>query len=232
MATPTSPHRRAGRPPATSLPAILAAARTLIDRDGWERLTIRGLAAELGIGATTLYHHVRDKDDLLVHLLNELAARTPRPELPSDPRDRIVVAAVAGHDLLAAWPWAVEVITNDGYLGRLDESAAWTSEAIVAGAIDAGCTLDQAVYLFRSIWFYTVGEILVRAHSPGGVDLSTYPDGTFFHGADMAKLPNLAAIGNDWIEIENRDTFRPGLEAFVDGLLAQARAGTDHKPAG
>ena len=40
----------------------------------------------------------------------------------------------------------------------------------------------------------------------------------------MAKLPHLAAIGNEFLEIELRDTFRPGLEAFVDGLLAQVRA--------
>lgn len=230
--SPTSSKRRAGRPPATSRPAILAAARTLIDRDGWKRLTIRSLAAELGVGATTLYHHVQNKEDLLILLLNDQAARMDRPELPESPRDKIVVAVLAGHDLFAAWPWAAEVVTTDGFLGRLDESTAWMAEVTVAGAIESGCTQSQAVYLFRSLWFYTVGEILVRAHSPGGVDLSRYPDGTFFHGADMAKLPHLAAIGNSWIEIENRDTFRQGLAAFVDGLLAQAEASRDGERSG
>jgi AcrR family transcriptional regulator len=222
---PTDSKRGAGRPPATSRLEILTAARTLIDRDGWERLTIRSLAAELGVGATTLYHHVRNKEDLLIQLLNDWAAQAPRPELPADPRDRIIVATLACHDLLAAWPWAAEVVTTDGFLGRLDESAAWMAEAIVAGAIESGCTQAQAVYVFRSLWFYTVGEILVRARSAGGVDLSHFPDRTFFHGADMTRLPHLAAIGNEFIEIERRDTFRQGLEAFTDGLLAQLRTG-------
>lgn len=227
MPPPSDSKRRAGRPPSTSRPEILAAARTLIDRDGWEKLTIRGLAAELDVGATTLYHHVRNKEDLLIQLLNDHAARAPRPELPADPRDRIVVAILACHDLLAAWPWAAEIVTTDGFLGRLDESVAWMAEATVAGAIESGCTREQAIYVFRSLWFYTAGEILVRARSAGGVDLTRFPGGVFFHGADMTKLPHLAAIGNEFVEIERRDTFRPGLEAFVDGLLAQLRASGD-----
>lgn len=35
--------------------------RRLIERDGWEKVSIRRLAAEIGIAPTTLYHHVRDK---------------------------------------------------------------------------------------------------------------------------------------------------------------------------
>src|SRR4051812_40067317 len=96
--------RRTGRPPVTSRAQILAAARQLIDRDGWETLTIRRLAAELGIGPTTLYHHVRDKEDLLLLLLDEYAGQIQHPDLPTDPRDRIVVAATALHDSFAAWP--------------------------------------------------------------------------------------------------------------------------------
>src|SRR5690606_37362669 len=214
--------RRAGRPPATSVARIVAAARTLIDRDGWENLTIRKLAGELGVGPTTLYHHVRDKDDLLVHLINDLAARTPRPELPDDPRDRMVTAAEAAHRMLTGWPWAVEVITTDGFLGRVDESAAWSTEAIVGAALELGCEREQAVYVFRTIWFYLVGEILVRARSARApLDLDRLPERTFFAGAGMSRLPHLAEIGDDWIAIERVDTFRQGLEALVDGLLAQ-----------
>ena len=62
---------RTGRPPVTSRPEILAAARRLIDRDGWEKLTVRRLAAELGIGTTTLYHHVQEQGFLLLLLLNK-----------------------------------------------------------------------------------------------------------------------------------------------------------------
>jgi AcrR family transcriptional regulator len=221
MSRADAPQGRTGRPPVTSRAEILAAARALIDRDGWERLTIRRLAAEMGIGATTLYHHVRNKEDLLLLLLNEFAGRVPRPELPDEPRARILVAATALHDTLAAWPWAAEVVTNDGFVGLLDEPAVWMVEAIVAGAIDHGCTPAQAVGVFRSLWYYTVGEILVRAHSSGrraDADRPPHPGG-FFGRLDPTRMPHLTAIGDEWPALAARDTYASGLEAFVDGLL-------------
>ncbi|GAB2511356.1 TetR family transcriptional regulator [Paramicrobacterium agarici] len=209
--------RRAGRPAATSRAQILAAARRLIERDGWQRLTIRSLASELGIGATTLYHHVRDRDDLLIQLLNDHASQTQSPPLPDDPGARIVVAGAAIRDTLASWPWAAEVLTTDGFVGRLGGSALWMVEAIVAGATDAGCSRTQAVEVFRHIWFYTVGEILVRSRSRKAS--ASDASGTFFMAIDARTMPHLAAIGNDWPVIAARDSFREGLEAFVDGLL-------------
>lgn len=207
----------------TSRSEILAAARALIDRDGWEKLTVRRLAAELGIGTTTLYHHVRDKEDLLLLLLNEYAGRIPRPELPHDPGERMVLAASALHAALAAWPWAAEVLTTDGFVAVMGESALWTVETIVDGAIDGGCTPEQAVDAFRSIWYYTVGEILVRAHSNRArMDGTSHaPSQGFFASLDAAQLPRLTALGDQWPVLAARDTYRQGLRALVDGLLTQ-----------
>ncbi|MGP4025854.1 TetR/AcrR family transcriptional regulator [Actinomadura sp. 3N407] len=224
MSRPPAPHGRTGRPPLTSRAQIVAAARRLIDRDGWEQLTVRRLAAEIGVGATTLYHHVRNKEDLLVLVLSDYLGQIERPRLPSDPRDRIVAAAIAMHDAAAAWPWAAEVVTTDGFVGLLDESALWMVEDIVAAAHDYGCTRAQAVYVFRSIWYYTVGEVLVRAHSARrrAGDLRS---ASLSH-LDASRLPNLAAIGDQWATVVQQDTYAQGLRALVDGLLAQATSAT------
>ena|SRR5436305_14595288 len=224
MSRSTASRGRTGRPSVTSRAQILAAARRLIDRDGWEKLTIRGLAAEIGVGATTLYHHVQDKEDLLILLFHEYADQIPPPDLPAEPRARIVAAATAIHDALAAWPWAAEVLTTDGFIARVGDSAQWLVETIVAGAIDDGCTPAQAVHVFRSIWYYTVGEILVRAHSA-----VRPPDGepnreSFFGDLDASRTPQLAAVGGQWATLASQDTYAQGLQAFVDGLLAQATA--------
>jgi AcrR family transcriptional regulator len=224
MPRPTTPRGRTGRPPVTSRAEILAAARRLIDQDGWEKLTIRRLAAELGIGSTTLYHHVRDREELLILLLNEHFDQTMRPDLPADPRERIVTAATAIHDSLAGWPWAAEVLTTDGFLGRLGASALWMVETIVAGAIDCGCTAEQGAEVFRSIWYYTAGEILVRAHTAGRHAAAQRPTqhGPYFKALDASEMPRLAGIGEEWPSLAARDTYPQGLRAFVDGLLTQA----------
>jgi AcrR family transcriptional regulator len=222
MPRPLAPQGRTGRPPVTSRDQILAGARRLIDRDGWEQLTIRKLAAELGVGPTTLYHHVRDKEDLLLLLITAYLDQVPHPELPSAPRDRMVMAAIAIHDSLAAWPWTAEVLTVDGFIARLNESALWFVETILAGAVDHGCTPEQAVLIFRNMWYYAAGEILVRARTK---ERATPPDfDAFFSRLDESNLPQLTAVAHQWDSWVRPDTFAQGIEAVVDGLLAQALA--------
>ncbi|MCS3781375.1 TetR/AcrR family transcriptional regulator [Tsukamurella ocularis] len=41
---------------------IVAAARVLLEREGWERVTMRDLADEIGIRAPSLYKHFANKD--------------------------------------------------------------------------------------------------------------------------------------------------------------------------
>ncbi|WP_298176073.1 TetR/AcrR family transcriptional regulator [Saccharomonospora sp.] len=230
MPPPRPARTRTGRPPVTSRAQIMEAARRLIDRDGWEKLTLRRLATELGIGTTTLYHHVRDKEDLMVQLITDHADRMPHPELPDNPRERIIVAAIAIHDALAALPWAAEALTVDGFLGRLGDTALWHVETIVAGAVAHGCTPEQAVDVFRNIWYYTVGEILVRARTANHRHLDREKllnqQKLRFDNRDSTQLPHLAAIGNQWPTLASRDIYPQGLRAFVDGLLSHATTDT------
>ncbi|MEU0399893.1 TetR/AcrR family transcriptional regulator [Streptomyces sp. NPDC006197] len=228
MSRINAPHGRVGRPPVTSRTQILTAARRLIDRDGWEKLTIRRLAAEVGIGATTLYHHVQDKEDLLFLLMQEYADQIPHPDLPDEPRDRIIAAITAIHGSLAAWPWAAKVLTADGFLVRLGEKPLWLIETIVVGAIDYGCSPEQALYVVRSLWYYTVGEILVQAHhgrrpTDDGQPANHDPLADIL---DVSQTPRLAALSGQWPGLVPQDDYRQGLQAFVDGLLAQATAAT------
>lgn len=223
---PSAPTRgRSGRPPTTSRAQIMTAARRLIDRDGWQKLTIRRLAAELEVGATTLYHHVQDKEDLLIQLLNDYAEQIVCPPLPADPRERIAAAATVMHDSLAVWPQIAEVLTADDLLG---ESALWMVEAIVGGAVEYGCTVEQAVDLYRNVWYYTAGEILIRAHSARrrATDARPAYRDAVFTTLDESRLPHLAAVADRWPALIARDSYPHGLRAFVDGLLQHAVPGT------
>jgi hypothetical protein len=115
-----------------------------------------------------------------------------------------------------------EILTADGFVGLLSESALWMVETIVAGAVDGGCTPEQAVDVFRNIWYYTVGEILVRAHSARRRPDHGRPATPFFGNLDASRMPRLAAVGDRWPTLAARDTYPAGLRAFVDGLLAQS----------
>ena len=57
--------------PLTRREEIVAAALTLLEEDGPEAVTMRAVAARVGIKAPSLYKHVPDKDDLETLLIAE-----------------------------------------------------------------------------------------------------------------------------------------------------------------
>ncbi|TDC97117.1 TetR/AcrR family transcriptional regulator, partial [Nonomuraea deserti] len=151
---------RTGRPPRISRPEIVAAALRVIEEDGTGALTMRRLAREVGSTAMALYHHVRDKEELLLLLLDDYAAGIPRPDLPDEPHERMVAAAMAMHEALSGCLWAVDLLTADDLMSA---GALWYPEQIVDAAVRAGLTTEDAVDAYRIIWRYTAGEISGRA---------------------------------------------------------------------
>jgi AcrR family transcriptional regulator len=212
---PSAPQRpRTGRPPRISRQEIIAAARRIVESEGVQHLTMRRLAKDIGSTPMALYHHVRDKDQLLVLLLDDYAEGVPRPDLPDDPRERLLTAAQAMHDGLADFPWIVEVLTSDDLFAI---SGLWYPEHIIDGAIGCGLTPEQAVHTYRTIWYYTAGEIII--HGRARTDRPTYRE-QVFPDLDPQTLPRLASLGDRWVSLTAEDTYRQGLRAIVNGLLA------------
>ncbi|BDG05166.1 TetR/AcrR family transcriptional regulator C-terminal domain-containing protein [Anaeromyxobacter oryzae] len=58
---------------------IVQAALGLLDEVGLDELTMRRLGERLGVKAASLYRHVRDKDELLILLADEISGRIPAP---------------------------------------------------------------------------------------------------------------------------------------------------------
>ncbi|WP_280342552.1 TetR/AcrR family transcriptional regulator [Nocardia neocaledoniensis] len=219
MPTSSSPSARTGRPARISRADIVAAAHGVIDTDGVDKLTMRRLATELGCTPMALYHHVRDKDALLRLLLDDYADQVEWPDLPDEPRQRILVAATAMHDVLAARPWVVEVLVDGDLLGR---SALWFPETIIDAAVAAGLPLDRAVDVYRAVWHYTAGELIITARSARRAAHGPTYRAEVFANLDAETTPRLAEIGSRWTEFDARGTYAAGLAALVDGLLSAA----------
>jgi len=55
---------------------IIAAAEAVVQRDGLDRLTFQSIGEELDAHPTSIYRHFRDKDELLLELIDTLRARS------------------------------------------------------------------------------------------------------------------------------------------------------------
>ncbi|MEU4625883.1 helix-turn-helix domain-containing protein [Actinoplanes sp. NPDC023801] len=221
MSAEVSRTRGAGRPPRLSLEAIIAAAERILADDGPERLSMRRLAGALDSTPMALYHHVRDKDDLLVRVMESQARAMPRPEFPDDPRARLLAASTLLYELLAERPWIVEVLTGDDLIGP---SALWIVEVMVDAAVRCGLTGEEAFYVYRTIWFYILGDLIIRVTgSRRRARTGTVHQDAVVADLDAAAHPRLAALAGSWAELNARDTHRRALAAMIDGLLPAGR---------
>ena len=131
--------------------AIVAAARKLIEADGLDELSLRRLAAELGVTAPALYAHVRDKGDLLRAVAEqEFEALRERFEAaPSDPADPLVRVRAHGriyieHALEQPELFRVMFLFSPATLGGSVPDAIQLPAATAAFAVAAGA-LDEAI---------------------------------------------------------------------------------------
>lgn len=112
----TGPRR--GPRPALTVDAVVRAGTAVADAQGWEALTMRRLAAELGVGAMTLYHYVPGKDELLDLMLDAAYLAMDRTDTTGRGwRARLVAVAAENRALFGAHPWAAQVTTTRPPLG-------------------------------------------------------------------------------------------------------------------
>ncbi|WP_225843162.1 TetR/AcrR family transcriptional regulator [Streptomyces albus] len=215
------PQRRPGRPATLSRTAVTDAAERLLDEEGLSALTVRRVARELGTSPMSLYRHVADKQELLALVLDRLAARLPRPPLPTHPRERLTLLWGLIHDGLAAHAWTVEVLSRGVLIGP---SVLWHVEAILQALCDAGLPPERAADCYLATWHYTVGRLGVRgatARSAARHSAGTQPYALrVLSEVDPERMPVLASLSGHWERARQRDDYPEGLERLLDGWLA------------
>ncbi|MFH8798211.1 TetR/AcrR family transcriptional regulator [Streptomyces sp. NPDC017936] len=198
--------------------AIVTAALHILDSEGPQRLSMRRLAKELSITPMALYHHVRDRHELLLLLVAHRSRSHARPVLPEDPRERLLAAAQLLHDVLAQYPFLNEILASPDLLAV---SALWVMEALLDAAVECGLTLEEAAQAHQAIWHFTVGVLLIRTTSRRHHAELTRPTRREQAFATLSSdaFPRLTSLADRWSSLTARDTHREALEDIVEGLL-------------
>jgi AcrR family transcriptional regulator len=208
------------RPPLTRQRVVTEALAVIAD-DGAQALTMRSLAARLGVVPGALYHHVRDKQQLHDLVLDGVLAEVDvhlDPALPWTQQLKLLAHRLRA--VLDAHPGVAAILKTRDPLGPHSLALA---EAFLAPLQAAGFGDREAGLAFFLLLDYTIG---VAVSSPRtSVNEQRVRDTAiraqlheFFRALPPDRFPALVALG-EHVWVDNRDErFTTGLDVLVDGL--------------
>ena len=179
------------RPGTLTREAVVAAAVSLADRQGLERLSMRALAADLGVEAMSLYNHVRNKDDLIDAMVEAVLAEVERPRPGPDWRGGLRARAVSMRTAFLAHPWAPQLI-----VGRLNIGPNMLAlyDATIGCLVAAGVDHARADHLCNAMDSLIFGFHLLERTFP--LQPEHYADAAraFLPRIDPDHLPHMQAM--------------------------------------
>lgn len=224
------------RRPAHTREQIAETAIAVADREGFEAVSMRRIAAELGAGTMTLYHYVRSKDELVALVSDAIMSEIviPDDELPDGWREGLAEIARRTFAVFKRHPWIVE------HMGEGDHSAAGPSvlrhvEQTYAVTARSGLSIEHQVDLSAIVDDYVFGYGM-RAHHGArfgseGAEKARVDAMVAYLTEQLATgdYPHLQAIAGDdpaagFARIghlmADDQRFERGLERLLDGLEA------------
>jgi TetR/AcrR family tetracycline transcriptional repressor len=161
------PSRRAERPAGRaawgtlSREEIVRAAHRVVMAGGYQALSIRGLAGDLGVAPMSLYRHIRDKDDLLDEVVDRLLARAWRPAAGEDDWHAwLVEAASKLRAFLVEQPAALHVYLRHPVVSPAAIERMLAMMRVLRGA---GLSEETAQSAYGALHTYTIGFAALEA---------------------------------------------------------------------
>ncbi|WP_043631199.1 TetR/AcrR family transcriptional regulator [Nonomuraea candida] len=204
---------------------IVAAAIDLIEREGADAVSMRRIAAELGVGVMSLYNHVPNKDALLNGVAETVLSRIEFTDDPGAPwTERVREQARAFRQIAHHHPRSTMLVVS-----RQLHSAAGLLpvERALATLREAGFEGADAVRMVRMFVAYIVGSLLREV----GVTPTFAPAQTRTinaDGVDPVLFPEVSSLSELLGECDHEAEFEFGLELLITAIEAYAgrREGT------
>jgi AcrR family transcriptional regulator len=195
--------------------AIVDAALVIADREGFEAVSMRRVATELGVGTMSLYHHIADKDELVYEMADAIGAEMLIPgAVPSDWREALRQIALRTRDAFTRHPWLLEVSTERPVPTRNTLRHIEQSAAAVAG-LDVEPATAMAMVL--AVDDYTLGFVLRERHARKW--RHEPPPRELLESGEFPLVSRFFAGGRP-LAPPPPDRFETGLEWLLDGMAA------------
>ncbi|MFE3262021.1 TetR/AcrR family transcriptional regulator [Nocardia sp. NPDC059091] len=218
-----TPRRR----PAVTRDDIVATAMELANEEGLDAVSMRRVAARLGVGPMALYTHIDSKDDLFDLLADALAGEIilDEDELTTDWRESITRVARRERAMIKRHPWATDLVGKRTTIGP---NALLHIEQSLKALDGLGVPPAQATQIVQAVDQYTTGFVLreTLASSPEAFGLDS-PTGAYLRDA-AAKAGHqrlMKLLQHNPSELPNPDdSFEQGLRWLLEGITSDITA--------
>jgi len=210
---------------------VLTAALELADAEGLRAVSMRRVAARLGVEAMSLYHYVRSKDELLAGILERVLSEIELPRAGTPWKAALRSTALAAHATLDRHRWAAAVLMTPASSSRTRMD--WM-EAMLASLAAADLPLGLADHAYHALDSYVIGFTLWQSsisYSGAQLDelgrkfLATLPTDELPHIEEHVRWHLGGSTG------QGLRAFEAGLDMFLDGLdLARAGQAAGEDP--
>lgn len=197
---------------------VLEAATALADREGIAALTLRSLAAELGVKPMSVYHHVAGKEAILDGIVDRVFAEVVVP-LDVGWREAMAERARSMRAALARHPWAVTLMDSRSSPGP---ATLRHHDAAIGVLRRQGFSVAMAAHAFALLDAFIYGFAVQEASLPfeGPADLAAIA-GPILSDAAAQELPYFVELATEHAlqpGYDFADEFEFGLELILDGL--------------
>jgi AcrR family transcriptional regulator len=197
--------------------SIAAAALELMDAGGVSALTIRSLAARLGVAPMALYNHVSTKEEILEAAREHGLAGLPAADPGSGTGpwwDRIRRINLALHAALREHPSLVPLLVARPLAGEVSVDAA---EAQLRVLVEAGFADDAAARAHLTLLHYAIGQAAWSSPRIEAPDIGR----AVIAGLPADRYPTLAALAGPLAAATYDDhQYAYGLDLILSGLRA------------
>jgi TetR/AcrR family tetracycline transcriptional repressor len=140
-------------------PLIASTVAEMIDELGVESVTMRSVAARLGVSAMALYHHVEDKDEFLRLVGDDLLGRVELPDPDSgDWRELFTDVVTATMDALRTVPGLSSVLLTSKLLPNARKILLFCIHQFERAGLDR----DAARVAYAAVHQLALGRLLVE----------------------------------------------------------------------
>jgi len=133
---------------------VLAAAVNLADREGADGLSMRRLAAELGVVPMALYKHVANKDELLDGMIDVVVAEIDLPRTDTDWKTAVRARILSARQALLRHPWASRVMESRS---RPTMTVMAYMDSMIGMFTDGGFSIDLTHHVMHALGSRMIG---------------------------------------------------------------------------